>query len=734
MNNQLNQRVLLLHLTFLIFCSGVSAQSDSASEKALSVQPRHDHGLTDAPDSVAVDTRTNDEQFMKTAKTGFDGFRYKPLQSTNWAESMSLAFSQDGRYLCIGEHNIEWRDPVNGVAAGEVGRRREPAKTLAISRLWDLDSGREVRRFAGHPKEFYIQSVSFSDDAKLVSSTSFMPYHSRIFVRAIPNGEDVRIWDRASGEELFHWKDAGVKAAISPDASVVATLGSGHVSFYSTAGRSEHPLRSTGFDAYLDSVPVFINEGRRLLASEGDGLVEIDVATAGILRRIGTSIHRGPISHFTVNRDSSLLATVMSDEFWGPAIVLWDLKKGTEIRRFSVKQDQGEPMYVGFTENDYSIRYLTGRNNFSEWELETGNQIRDAEFQQRGYPKAIATIGRFAAVAQSGLGVVDLMDLKTGEPLLRLHNFHPDRQWLVEAADGTFECSDDLFAIEGSRFESMKMRRDPQSIRNICHRISGLNVVRDVVPEQAGSGQRLFVLTIGVSEHKYPEYNLRYAARDAERLAEELKLNQNGLFKDVFVQIYTNEDANQKNIQDGLDWLQRSCTKEDVAVVLFSGHGVRGRNGLYFVPFEGDDQGIQSTCLNWTSVADRVARTNAAQILFFADCCHAGAFSKETRPTQDEIAQAFARKQDLFFFCSSQGDEVSIETEELEHGAFTAAVIDAWSGAADADNDQFVTCNELATYVRTRVRDQTGDRQTPYVPYPDLYKPQFLIHGSNIAK
>jgi len=249
-------------------------------------------------------------------------------------------------------------------------------------------------------------------------------------------------------------------------------------------------------------------------------------------------------------------------------------------------------------------------------------------------------------------------------------------------------------------------------------------VAQQVAPT---TSRRLFVLAVGVSEHKYPEYNLHFAHRDAHALAEQFRNSAKELFGEVYVQLYENGEADVAHIRDGLDWLARSCSRDDVAVVLFSGHGLRGRNGLYFVPHEGDGQNIQSTCLNWSDTAKRITKTQAAQIFFFADCCHAGAFSSENRPTQDDIVQAVERKDGLLMFCSSQGDQKSVESEDLRQGVFTAAIVEGLQGKADLNGDRSVNSGELVQYVTKRVSAMTDTQQTPHVAFPDAFDPKFEI-------
>ncbi|MCA9011449.1 MAG: hypothetical protein KDB01_16970, partial [Planctomycetaceae bacterium] len=73
----------------------------------------------------------------------------------------------------------------------------------------------------------------------------------------IPSGEDAKLWDCETGEELYYWKEAGVKAAVAPDGSYVVTSGSGQASAYATRGQSLAPIWRTKLNCFLNAAPHF---------------------------------------------------------------------------------------------------------------------------------------------------------------------------------------------------------------------------------------------------------------------------------------------------------------------------------------------------------------------------------------------------------------------------------------------------------------------------------------------
>jgi uncharacterized caspase-like protein len=166
-----------------------------------------------------------------------------------------------------------------------------------------------------------------------------------------------------------------------------------------------------------------------------------------------------------------------------------------------------------------------------------------------------------------------------------------------------------------------------------------------------------------------------------------------------------------------------------VAVVLFSGHGIRGDRGrLYYVTHGGELDALRDTCLPWEDLAKAFKRDKlkAKQVLFLADCCHAGAFG-ERSASQDELTYDIMKEGGVMVFASSRGNEKSLEDAKWKHGAFTRALLDGLGGQADLIKDGKITVSELQTFVANRVKELTGDRQHPHIPRLENFDPELVI-------
>jgi WD40 repeat protein len=237
----------------------------------------------------------------------------------------------------------------------------------------------------------------------------------------------------------------------------------------------------------------------------------------------------------------------------------------------------------------------------------------------------------------------------------------------------------------------------------------------------------LHLLAVGISRYKFSDYNLEFANRDAEAFVEVMRRQKGRAFADVRVHLLTDDEASVANLRSALGGLHKSCGPGDVAVIFFCGHGVRGNRGnLYYFTHEGDLDALRETCLNWQEISDSLRALAARQVVFLADCCHAGAFA-ERAASQDELVYGLVKQAGVVVFAASRSAEPSFEAKEWKHGAFTKALLEGLGGNADLIRDGKISLSELQTYVAHRVTALTGDRQHPHIPRLEHFDPQLVI-------
>jgi hypothetical protein len=234
----------------------------------------------------------------------------------------------------------------------------------------------------------------------------------------------------------------------------------------------------------------------------------------------------------------------------------------------------------------------------------------------------------------------------------------------------------------------------------------------------------LFALYIGVSEYRNPNYNLTFAEADATALAKLFASQEGKQYAHVYNTVLTNNKATISNIRKALITLKQAKIGDTVFLFL-SGHGVQSNERFYFAPYGVVINDIENTCIPWQEVIDTLSHVSARRLLF-TDACHAGTKLGANQATSSQLA-SLTRQSGIVMLASSQGDEFSFEDASLKHGIFTAALLEAFDGAADVNADNSITLPELEIYVPNRVSILSKKRQNPHLVSVQDFNPQIPL-------
>lgn len=237
--------------------------------------------------------------------------------------------------------------------------------------------------------------------------------------------------------------------------------------------------------------------------------------------------------------------------------------------------------------------------------------------------------------------------------------------------------------------------------------------------EEVALKPKLYVLSIGISKYANPQYDLRFAAKDANDFAAFWRAQKGSLYRDVEVRVLADQQATKDEVLDGLDWIRKETTQHDVAMIFFSGHGINDTNGAYyFLPHNTDVQRLLRTGVSFADIK-LTAQTIAGKAIFFVDSCHAGNVMGGTRHRELSsdinrfINELSSAENGVIVFSSSSGSQSSLEDPAWGNGAFTKALIEGLSGEADQGRSGRVTINMLDYYISERVKTLTNRQQTP---------------------
>ncbi len=233
---------------------------------------------------------------------------------------------------------------------------------------------------------------------------------------------------------------------------------------------------------------------------------------------------------------------------------------------------------------------------------------------------------------------------------------------------------------------------------------------------------KLYVLSIGVSKYKNPEYTLNYAAKDATDFAALLKLQKGKLYRDVEERVITDDAASKDSVLDSLEWIQKQTTSRDVAMIFLSGHGVKDGSGdYYYVPYDFNIEKKRSTGILFYEI-EKTIKDIAGKVVFFVDTCHSGGAAGKARGVEPDINsivnELSSVENGAVVFAASTGKEFALEDPKWGHGAFTSALLEGLSGKADLKGDGRITLLSLDYYLSERVKELTDGGQHPTTTKP----------------
>lgn len=217
---------------------------------------------------------------------------------------------------------------------------------------------------------------------------------------------------------------------------------------------------------------------------------------------------------------------------------------------------------------------------------------------------------------------------------------------------------------------------------------------------------RLFLVAVGISDYRSMPA-LQYGAKDAQDFVAAMQRQEGRLYAGIEAVLLTEREATRGRIVQALRWLQQRVTAEDVGMLFLSGHGITGEGRTYhYLPVDSDASRLRETGLSSGDIRQMIAGLKGRSVVFI-DTCHAG---HAVTGLVNELASA---ENGAVVFSAATGQQISVEDAKWKNGAFTKALIEGLSGAADARQSGSVTYKGLDYYVSERVKQMTEGTQSP---------------------
>jgi RNA polymerase sigma factor (sigma-70 family) len=260
---------------------------------------------------------------VETGKTIRDFSNANPESSLGpgWTSVLGIAFSPDGKLMASGGF-------VND-------------KGNYFARLWDVATGKELRRFMHGKSSYGIPSLAFSPDARILGTRA---HDGRLRLFDVDTGKERKTFPADGGGRRLG------TVAFSPDSKTVAAAGDAIRLFDVTTG--EERLR---IDRKQATGLVFADDGKTLIGAVTGAIYRWDTATGKALTpEAGDSI----VEQILVTADGRRVVTRGQD---GDAHV-WDGQTGAHLRGIDAAWQRGVAMspdgrFLVWPVSDPSVKY-----------------------------------------------------------------------------------------------------------------------------------------------------------------------------------------------------------------------------------------------------------------------------------------------------------------------------------------------------------------------------------------
>jgi len=560
----------------------------------------------------------------------------------------------------------------------------------------------------------------------------------------------IRRYD-SSGHEVVALDDAATSMAITLDGELMAAAFVNSINVYDREGVRQYRLDG---GARVTTHVDFTRDGRYLLWSGADGETRIHNARTG--ERIATLV---------VVLEGEV---VPESEAWGG-----DLNTRTWTY---MRPDNAD--FVLYTPDNY---FLASRGALKGVSFRVGGQVFAFEQFDLRYNRPDIVLGRLG-YAEPGL--IEALEAAY-QRRLRRHGFTEDmlsddfavpqiafaKSPPTETATGEIQLSisasdenhpldriavyvDDvpIHGAKGIRLSGSEQRVDQvldlslppgqHTVQVSAYNRVGVESLRETVTinctlEPAPTD--LYVVSIGVSSYATSEFDLKWAAKDAQDIAALFEGRAHG---DVHSLVLTDAEVTRERIDEARTFLEQAGVADQV-VVFLAGHGVVSESrDYYFATHDLDFSNPADRGLPYESIEGLVDGLAPLQKLVLMDTCHSGEIDKDevvlakvsnasvntrsfrglglvpkvgsTVANGALLAETFAdlrRGTGAVVLSSSSGSEFSYEDASWQNGVFTYAVREALSGKAGETGK--IKVSALQDYVSERVRELTDGKQNP---------------------
>ncbi|MBI3376957.1 MAG: caspase family protein [Nitrospirae bacterium] len=601
----------------------------------------------------------------------------------------------------------------------------------AVVRLWDVETGREIRQFHGHKKGMWggVSAVAFTTDRYALTSG----WHD----------DNVMLWDIKTGVEVRRF--SGFESYMFTYVSGLA-------------------LSPDGKHVLIEGFPLKIWD-----IQTGEGLTDLNYIWKGMkTASIGKAQYHPNGQHILLT--------------WGePAVRIFDIKTGEEIAVFIGFED-GEWLTITsegyYNASEKGAQYLTVKMGDKDYMVESfydvfyrpdvvtaklrGDDIsglititmKDAIKS----PPPVVEISPIASSPTSPKAKVCYKAKSTGGGIGEIRLFHNGK--LIES-DGYYkETAKTSDKMQLAQINSKTIYEDMRSVKikgigeispiksktkgeqfEACKEvdaIAGENEISITAFNKDNTVQgymqtvkfnstikqedaNLYILSIGIDQYRDNSVALKYAARDAKDIGEKLMRQSATLYKpqNIHYELLADNMATKANTISKINDLSKIIKPTDSFILFVAGHGILLQNQYYMLTSEYDGNVNEGTMISSNEIVEISKKIKSLSQLFIFDTCHAGGVDYIVSGLYDARMSVLAKKMGLHIYASANSKEQAMDGYQ-GNGLFTYTLLDGLNNNKNADKnkDNKISLTELGEYSKqttTDISKKIGHAQTPLI-------------------
>jgi len=668
-------------------------------------------------------------------------------------EVSSVAFSRDCRYALSGSDDRtlklwdvatgreirsflgHWGHAVNSVAFSPDGRYALSGSHDNTMKLWDVATGKEIRSlYSRHV--FTTSEISFPE----IAAVAFSPDGRYVLSGARDN--TLKLWDVATGKEIRTFK--GHLSGFRPGVNSVAFSPDGR---YVLSGGEDNTMRlwevSTGkqiriFAGHSDAVTsvTFFPDGRHALSAGSDNIINLwEVATGKNLSQFVSFsdgewmaitsegyYNSSPSGHKYLNVRQGLRVYGIDqfyDVFYRPDIVTAKLRGEDISSLVTLTIDdaiKSPPPAVEFT----TLPKDTVKKNVKVcYEAKNmGGGIGEVRLFHNG--KLVQSDGYYREVVKSTAAEkIQIASLNSRAIYDDMRNLtikaKTDANTTTSKSKGDlFEDCKDIDAIPGENEISVSAFNSNNTVQSYMKTASFRAKIKPEAPH-------LYILAIGIDQHKDKTVNLKYAVKDARDMENKIRAQAATLYKarNIHYDLITDEKATKARIAEKVNNLSKRIKPQDGFILFVAGHGVLLQNQYYMLTHDFNGRVNDTNMISSNEIVEASKKIKSLSQLFIFDTCHAGGVDTIVSGLYDARMSVLAKKMGLHIYASASDKQMALDGYK-GNGLFTYTLLDGLNNnkLADKNKDGKVSVVGLGSYSKertTNISKEIGHSQTPLI-------------------